>query len=523
MHLMHESSINIDGQYRYRASRRLIGAFALSLVFVVACTPSSLEDVESVSTELNSTMPEPTVNPLRVGIGGGYEMCLPLHESAVQEDYFAADGLLGVNHINLENLFPLEGSETLPLQAAVRIIDAAIPGATPREFAQNYVSLRNPRLGDSLVIELNDNLSFESWPSEDFETEYSEVRSAKVRLLRSLERIIAAVEKYNPEFYDILGLRTIRISDEEGLQAGHYDHTEETISIEADLDSRALDSVIAHEVGHRMHALKCELHHIIPEDIEFYGDISGIKSQEEIGEFYTQVNSAYTSYDPNRRYPEAYAATQAVEYVASTIEHSLVIRGRILEGDADFGSVYQQVQSEMIAELDGRFPGFSAFIDTITPVLRTNPANEIYDNLEQRTLDVSSLREQLISLDPGQTLTMNGALGVRSANILRNYFINPTIEYDYHDDTITMKGTLAGADNERSTAMTAGINMVPGIGLVLFTNTADGQSLFTTAYNGEASVVSGEGLDGANVNHDNPEVVDYISQFGPPVELFLTE
>lgn len=367
---------------------------AAALLMLAACTPNGRHPAE------NAARPTPT------SISAADSCKTYGHHNALQP----FDG---------QRFFEAEPPYTALLDASDALY-AQHPAAKPEEFANLYLQTRSQELGaHNISVALDPSLGLTDWEPTEGQYAESENRRQRTNLIRDLSDIIDVVNDYPPGMLAKLNVKTIRLADTHlsPLIGGHYNTASDEIQVEyntkePDHLSGSLRETIAHEVGHSVHDEWCG--GFDSEDQELAGSIDFIgrlpESMSDEGQLarYEKVTNKDYADGSRRIFPRAYAATSVQEYFACIVEFTIETRGLILPGDKDYNSPLYHNQRMIVDRAEKLFPGFNDFATRMTQLLRTNPKNEIYDDIEHVNVthtELDKIASPLVSEDP---LVLNG-------------------------------------------------------------------------------------------------------------------
>ena len=353
--------------------KRFVGvttAFA-TIGLAASCTPSSGEDLNSskITAEVTaSTAPEAP--------------------KCVDSSDARAIGLFAVS--------ALEATE-------------AQPSIDVNEFIESYSDLKPAQLVEQYMIEsatLNTSLVFDEGILEEDWDPYLNIFSGeqepqkqtdtmigfqKQILVKKVDNLLRAFAEYPPEFLASLGINTIRVADNFENYAGQFDIDSNEVIIEFDVFSGGEESLqtlreyISHEVlGHGTHEKICDGNVFndtalssYNNGFEYIGEYSDEATGEDIENHYSQIPSNLLDIGPDRTFVEGYGATNSAEDFATIVEWTTERRGLVMPEDADYGSPLAQKQERIGERIEQLLPGYKAFCEQRTRILRRNPDNEI--------------------------------------------------------------------------------------------------------------------------------------------------
>lgn len=318
-------------------------------------------------------------------------------------------------------------------------IDEMSPDNTPEEFANALISSLSGELG-TLKVVIDPSVNLGEWHTGEGGEDQQMRRGQKISFLYDLADVMSVLSEYPPGLLSVLGVDTVKLADTYKSDAigGHYDTSANEIQIEynkareSGFDIRRLKITVAHEIGHAIHDTLCAGYDHddleLAGSIEFLGYPPGKATEDELTLFYQQVPIAQVVYGPERIFPGLYGATSVEEYFASIVSFTTEERGLIQEGDADYGTLLYKNQQLVVDRIEQLLPGFRAFVEQQTRILRRDPDNEINKYVQETFITTREVRELALTAK-GQTVVLNG-LGVvaNPGGSSVNVVLHPAVE-----------------------------------------------------------------------------------------------
>ena len=226
--------------------------------------------------------------------------------------------------------------------------------------------------------------------------------------------LVSMVNTFNPDVVEALGVSEVRLQDLSEDYAGFVDGS--SIKLEYDGDQRPAGSyagVIVHEFGHALQNKLCggefkdDINLSSHNSIEYTGYLPDRASDNERELHSKKVPKNLTAYGKQREFFTNYAASSAKEDFANVFESTLMSRGLIQYGDADYGSPLYYKQKAVVSALDRAMPGFKTEVETRTSYLRLDPENEVNWLAPKISIDQDSLRRSL-DRSPNGAIALKG-------------------------------------------------------------------------------------------------------------------
>lgn len=268
-------------------------------------------------------------------------------------------------------------------------------GLTPLQLVDAYLLDQAPKpTRADISLKFDPGLIAESWtyapnPDGSFNMDYAAEQQS---LIYKVENLLLALSDYPQSMLDILGIKTIRLADIYEDYAGHYDRQNGEVLLEFDAFNGSeasleqLRGAVAHEiVGHGFHDLLCEdgfqtdLALSSLNTMAYIGYLPDNSTDEQQTAHYDRARGVSSfAAGANRIFAREYGAVSVYEDFATIVEFSLEYRGLIMPGDADYGSPLQLKQQLIIDRIEKITPGFRAYVEARSRLLRQQPKNEIY-------------------------------------------------------------------------------------------------------------------------------------------------
>lgn len=278
---------------------------------------------------------------------------------------------------------------------------AANPTLEPVELANTYLAAQAERLGaNQFALAFDEGVISPTWADthipmlDEVELgEEMELKNKKLLLLAQIETLVLAVNEYPNSLLQSLGIDTIRLGNIYENFGGHFDRTNREIRVEFDILGNTKSSlsnvrtILSHELlGHAAHSIYCQGNIHADQEISVLNGAASYLGRpngesmtiEELKAYYAQIPAEQLAYGPDRAFAREYGATSVTEDVATIVEFTTDKRGLIKEGDADFGSPLQKKQAAIMERMEQILPGFKAFVEQRTKILRRVPTNEIH-------------------------------------------------------------------------------------------------------------------------------------------------